>query len=362
MWHWLWIATLSCTELLTPGSPATAWAAPPSTQAAQKQPSPLPLTPEAQGPRSAEESSLLWGDGKKAFDQARWPDAIRLLRRLTSRYPTHPQATEAHLLLGRALLQSGNASEAIVSLRHFIEARGTSPEAHQARLGLAEAYIRAQRPQEALQVLRELAPAEQARRLPPASSAERHLLAARAHLIQRHHREAEDSLREAQKHLPANLPSLLSLSEGAALEVRLARCEELPGAAAAHADEARLSGLLGQRGICLTEALVHFNNLLRIESKESQQRGDTARAGGVLIQALQSYQAVCSRPPAPVDQRSASQKRQYVKELRGLLTQTCTKALLRNLSLLDAWKNAIPQAAQPELARVRAACEAATRF
>jgi tetratricopeptide (TPR) repeat protein len=74
--------------------------------------------------------------GRRAFQAERDAEAISELRRAVY---LSPYQSEAHLLLGRALLRSGRVNEAIDALKISIWSESTIV----ARLALAEAYIQA---------------------------------------------------------------------------------------------------------------------------------------------------------------------------------------------------------------------------
>src|SRR6185503_6819032 len=79
------------------------------------------------GPVSAEEGRILWQDGRKAFNEGNYKDAVSHLQRLIDRYPGFSGYLEAHLYLGRSLMLVGRPEDAEAPLKYYINATGNRP-------------------------------------------------------------------------------------------------------------------------------------------------------------------------------------------------------------------------------------------
>jgi tetratricopeptide (TPR) repeat protein len=319
---WLWIALNTQSALVCPIAHA---AVPP-----QGAPSST-----SNGPTSPEEASILWSEGRKAFEAGRFEEAIPPLQRLVDRYPAQEGYTDAHLYLGVALTRTGKAAQAIDPLRYYVEAKGKTLDGIKGRLELGAAYVEANRADEAyltaLEVLK-------AKGVPADFSIRGLLLKAEALLEQGHDLRAWQSVDSGRKQIAQNQSEihrsdLLGHAQYLGLRIKARDCARLPSRGPL--DEAQTRAQLARRGTCELEGLIKF--------KDTAETGDptwSKRAADELIRSLEEYDQACSRPPVPKGKRTAAELDRYRAELVAVITRDCRAKYSKGEEMIASWRKA----------------------
>ena len=303
-------------------------------------------TPSSNGPATTEEAHVLWQDARQETQGKEFKEAVPKLQRLIDRYPSYEGFTEAHFLLGSALLSLGRPSEAQAPLRYYIQALGKTPEANRARLRLAEAYLDTRKFQEALLIALELERQGEAA-APREVALSGQLFKAQALHGLGHLDKALKLLETTRTAIHPEEKTLLAQASEVALELKLSDCSRLPGPRASQLDEAQMKNVFERRGTCLSESLMTLRELLQ---KGNQKQIENAAR--LEKSSFDSYLKACSSPVFPHDRRSAKEKSQYVAELMILLRNTCRSALDKNFELLQSMKDDIPESSLPIRKRV----------
>lgn len=309
-----------------------------------------------QGTRNAEEASVLWREGQADFEGGRFLEAIHHLQRLVDRYPGSPSYTEAHLLLGKAYLESGKPAKALKPLKYYLEAQGKSDEAQPTRLLLGEAYLRLRQFNEAyllsLEITRradESLAAQNASATPsPDATGPKPPVPARDFRIsglllksralsgleqrapaKRAWESAQSELDQHTTAAPATRGAVASIG----IELKARDCGLLGTRGPLTEEQARHQ--LSRRGDCVKEAFLLYREVLKSEDPSWLKR---ATLGIQLI--LTEYQEACLNPPSPPGKRTQAQLTQYKTELVQLLKQDCQQKHKESQAMLESWKEA----------------------
>jgi len=285
------------------------------------------------GPTSKKEAVFLWEQGSAAFQQGDWKEAIRLLQRLTDRYPGTKGYLNSHYHLGRAYYETRQYSKAIKKLRYYIEAQGLTVKAYEAKVLLANAYLMARKKTEALLLAREVIENKHGVTLP-------HVLLVQALLVKgwaliqfnndNQATEALDSIRIELRSVTGHL-SLQSGVFRLELELKLRQCQSL--VAATRISESQVIELLKERSICLLEGLVLFRKVVKTGNQPSSMVAENA-----IISGIQDYRNKIFSPPPPPQKLSRIQKKRYRDELVNFLLDDFELFRDKAVQLLNTWE------------------------
>jgi hypothetical protein len=289
------------------------------------------------GPTSDEEAAVLWKDGKSDFEHGLDEDAIPKLERLVARYPGYPGFIEAHRMLARAYLRTGQPAKAKPLLQAYIQGQGHSRSALEARLELARAELGLKLYSEALLVSVEATKlAAKAGASAADIRAEALMLRARAQMGLGQDDRASSSVRSALTALPSPAPSPLAAAvRETSLKLKLRGCARFPSRG--KLTEGQVRDQLGRRGACLHGALLQFKEVLAT--------GDTTTcdlAQSEISEAFASYWKKCRNPPPPPPvkpkDRNAQQLKTYFRELAVVLEEDCRRQITEGRSMLTGWE------------------------
>ncbi len=282
--------------------------------------------PESVGPRSEEETQFLLRESREAFDSGRADDAARLLKRLVSRYPSHPEMAKSQLLLGKSLTVLGKPKEAIPHLLRAIEAWGNQPDGVAARLPLGRAYLAAADPRAALVVVRELTQGPAGKKASAEVLSEALQIQAYAHLALKKETDARRDLHSlvvsaaaantAGQPLP---PTILAETAWLELKLKSNECARLPAPGRMEEGQARVQ--MERRGTCVQEAV-----LFALRTADAEPLAWAPKAAASLSDILKGFERACRNPPVPPGARSSTQLKKYRQELVQHLLPLCEKA------------------------------------
>jgi tetratricopeptide (TPR) repeat protein len=316
MWRGLWIFLIWATLWLGAGLSAEAG-----------------ISQSSSGPTSTEERELIAKEGKAAFDQGDYQEAITRYQRLIDRYPAAPGYLDAHLYLGIARLRLKQPKQALEPLKYYVQAQEVKTEADQGRLWLAQAYLGTKKFPEALLLTQEIKTP-----IPPDVETKSLLLRARAQMGLKKDWDATRSLDSAKKIAEENhYTSLLGESAAVAISLKTRACALLPNPKSGALDEAQTRQQFDRRGTCLIEAVLLFRDVLKSEDEEWVAESQTE-----LMDSFKNYSVACLNPPPAPGKRTTQQAKQYKSELVGILAQDCKKTREKAKDLLAAWKQGIP--------------------
>ncbi len=343
MWLWLWIGAIALegsSGFLSPFG--AAWAK-------DHSPAPASSAPQPSSERtSPSEAESIWKQAREHHQGGRFKEAIPLLQRVIERFPASPGFTEAHLLLGIALLELGESEKAIAPLKYYVEAKDRSLDGRRARIHLGKAYLASGKFNEAYLISIEAAsfsgPAS------PALAAQALLLRTEALIGMNQDMKAEGSLRSALKRID-KLPSEPQFSslQGQAhwlkLKLKARKCARLPSPG--KLDEGQVREQFERRGLCLLEATLDLKKTLKAADP-----GWAERATRELSDAFTAYSSACSTPPAPKSKRTSVELSRYRAELAHILKKDCSSKYSEALDLLSRFKEQLPSTMHPRLEKV----------
>ena len=93
------------------------------------------------GPRSSEEATLLFTEGKEALTAKRYPDSSRAFERLVSRYPSFDKIQDAYLGLLESLFNDKKYSDTVRFSKELMGLKTPEEKANRARQFQAEANL-----------------------------------------------------------------------------------------------------------------------------------------------------------------------------------------------------------------------------
>ncbi|OFZ19631.1 MAG: hypothetical protein A2X94_17470 [Bdellovibrionales bacterium GWB1_55_8] len=289
------------------------------------------------GPRSSVEAEVLWKQGKEAYHQEKYAEAARELQRFVDRYPGATGYLEAHLLLGRSLLKTGNPARAIPPLRYVTSASRSENELAAARVLLARAYMESGKHEESYQTTIEI---EKKHGGSQATQSEALLIRARALTGQGHEARAAKVLESAKALIVEERAEAAWLE----LDLKHRKCARFPSQSPL--DEEKVRDQLARRGDCLGEALLLFRAVLETSDPAWSRRALEDTKG-----AFKNYWKICSHPPDPPEPPEGSRKprtplqlKRYRGELTAFLQAACRSTLRNQIGILKAWESQLPQA------------------
>ncbi len=302
------------------------------------------------GPTSKTEATLLWGQGKQAFEQGRYGEAVAPLKRLIHRYPAIPNYIRAHYMLGVSQLHSAHTQDAVKSLRYYISSIGSkSLDAMEARLPLGWSYLELKKSHEAQLTSQEILDVRPDSKIPAEIRTEALVIKAEALLQLKHADRARQSLDSALKVIPNHAPSHLhGVLKKALLNIKLNECTLLPSAKAL--DEAQALNQFGRRGLCLNEAAILYHDALKIGDP-----GSAVLATQAMKTAFDQFNFLCNHPPQGPGKRTAREQSQYARELLNVLLPACSQSQAQALELLKGWEDQIPTPMKVHLAELQSA-------
>ncbi|MFZ9594934.1 MAG: tetratricopeptide repeat protein [Bdellovibrionia bacterium] len=300
--------------------------------------------PTSLGPTSASEAQILWNDAQVEFEKAHYPEASLALKRFVARYPGHPGFLEAHFLLGKTYLRLNQPTEALPMLQHFVQAQRPNPAQVMAQLEMGECLLQLKRFSEVLTLCLEIESNEkvlaQSHFTLPLSLTEiqlqRLLIKASALLGLGSVERAESVLQGAQRKVSESSPSdkkgtLARLK----LQIKLHSCAQFQ---MKHPmNEAQAKNLMDRRGVCLKEALLDWNEVLRLEVPT-----EASRASQLIHQSFHDYLKACLTPPPPqlppTERLQRQERKRYQIELADYLLKTFEAQTQEALDLLLPFK------------------------
>jgi tetratricopeptide (TPR) repeat protein len=286
------------------------------------------------GPVSDSEASLLWTDGKKAFEEGRYQDAVNSLQRLVDRYPGHTGYLEAHRYLGRSLQLLGKPALALRPLQDYIGATSDREQSLRARLWLGEAYLELSKPNEAYLSAVEIEKASE--KSGPELHAEALFLKTRALMKLGQDKRAKQVLDSVEAETVVQTDPVLRghLAESK-IELKLKNCASFPSPGAMSESQAR--DQFARRALCLQDTLTLYKS-----AAESGDLPTGADAGERIFEGYDALSNAVKHPPAPPrlprEARTAAQNKQYLAELEDRLEQDRKKAIQDSLSTLEEWR------------------------
>jgi TolA-binding protein len=321
------------------------------------------------GPTSPEEASVLWNDGKSAFDAEDYAKSIPLFQRLVDRYPGSSGYLEAHRFLGRAYLLNDRAKDSIDPLRYYISAASDRELSVRTRVWLAEAYLATDNPREAYLSSLEI---EKSPSADPQTFAEGELMKAQVLIALKQQEKAQKVLDAVkQKPILQTDPLLIGQAAHVELQLKVHDCgkpvipqEETPNKASGKKgsatgpsgmDELKVQDAYARRAVCLQEALVLVRHVLDA-SGTGKDLMTVNEAQSVILRGFEQYNRSILNPPPAVraSAQTAKQKKQYREELVDHLQIDRKKTYDEaNTSLLE-WKkeaSAISAPAYDQLAQ-----------
>lgn len=290
------------------------------------------------GPTSAEEADVLWREGNKAVEEKKWNEALISLERLVHRYPASPRWIEAHLWLGKILLNTGTPHKAITPLKTYVNAVGTTDEGIQGKLLLGEAFLNSRKFSEAFLIALELLSSKKDRfaalllktnALIGLNQDDRAILTLTSI-------KSDLSKIEPESTNPLTLAPIKAQTAWLDLKLKTRYCARFPKKDTP-SDESQTRKSFDHRGTCLLEAsLLYFETLKEKNSHFSEQ------ATHELKNSFQDFKSACKNPPPPLGKRTPKETAVYRKELIHLLNTDCQKTTLQAIDLLNSLKGKLP--------------------
>lgn len=277
------------------------------------------------GPTSKEEAQVIWTNGKKAFQNEQWQEAVNYLTRYIDRYPAAPNFSEAHLLLGKALLFLARPKEAIKPIRYFISFNQNTIAAKRAQIDLCEAYLQMKKYHEALLTADEIIKKKlKTGLITPDLIAEALLYKAKALINLERDSNAQTSLTAAKKEIeniaPGSLTEQREYLLGQSLFVELwlkgKECGRL--ASKSGLSEDQVINQIERRGICLHEEALILAKALELPESTAQRMSLDS-----YLKDMQTFAKACKSPPARTGKLTQQQIQRYKKELSELLLPKC---------------------------------------
>ena len=295
------------------------------------------------GPTSTEEAGVLWKKGNQAFEEKKYPEAVRSLERLIHRYPASAHFFEAHRLLGIAHLENHEPHLAIVPLKDFVEVERKSSAGLQTRLALGRALLDLKKFHETLLLAEELLVEKGTSNEVSIAAL---LMKARALMGLNEDARATQSLDsakvklEAQKEPSLPLKPLKGQAAWLELKLKIRTCEKFPTKGSL--TEEQIRNQLNRRGTCLSEA-----SLLHLKTLEAGDLDWGRQSALELSSSFQDYTKACKNPsnPPPLarpEKRTKTQLKQYRSELVQLLQKECAEKREKAETLLLSKKEKSP--------------------
>lgn len=307
------------------------------------------------GPRSAQESKILWNESRREFGIGNYGHSSALLKRFTDRYPADPNYREGLFLLGTSLIRSKNYKEAVPPLKAYIELAKKKSEANPAKLALARAHTELGTFSEAYLASSEVIGAT----TDVAELSEALLIKAWSQLKLGQWERAELTL-ESLKATLVKAPELVNLKSQSlvlSLDLLLDQCGlRAQKSTQTPAEENEVRHEITRQSECLIRAHISLKEVL-----ENALIVDLPRAFSVIDAAYQTYRDRCQNPPPPRLKRSEVEKKRYAQELADALKKDCNRyrvnalelmggpwtkpppSLQSRKSLIEGWKNKLTE-------------------
>lgn len=345
LWRWILISDFRKLALVSVCLCASSWVArgndsPPAYSTA--------------GATSPEEGALLWKDAQVDFGRGLDEEAIPKLERFVARYPGFTGYLDAHRMLGRAYLRSGQPAKARPLLKAFVQARGKTVSALEARLELSRADLELGKHSEALLTANETIQIAASREL-RGIRAEALLARARAQLGLGQDKRASASADAALSTAPPpRPPRLLGQAKDLQLRISIAKCARFPSKG--KLGEAQVRDQLSRRGTCLLHALLGYREVLQADHAPASES-----ATEQVTQAYASYWDKCRNPPLPPPihpkDRNENQLKTYFRELSVVLEESCRQNIRKGRELLAGWETTLSPRSSDSLKKASAHLE-----
>ncbi len=313
---WLWISILILTQ----------------AEAKQKIAAPVDLgriQHDSLGVKSTEEAETLWREGQKSFREGNFLESARLIQRFIARYPSDPNFTEAHFLLGQSLQAMGEHHEALAPLRFYAEAFPVSEAGWNAKLKLAESYIGMKKYHQASALGAEVFKRTSVQGHATNAEFSVHGLLtqslAQAHL---NHRVKSQALLDSaverikiyysEENLP---PAVAGHIQSTRTAVGILQCQEFKIRRRA-LDEGQTREFLRRHALCLVNAGTELKKTL--EAKELYWINQATQN---YTQAIQNFREECTQLPQPPGHRKPKQAQQFFNEIKEIQRKDCTQHL-----------------------------------
>lgn len=320
------------------------------------------ILPSSVGPTSPEEAALIWKEGKTAFEQKKFKEAIFPLQRLIDRYPGASGYLQAHYLLARAFLVLHRPAESLEPLKYYIQAVNQDLEA---KIWLGRAYLELKKYHEADLISLEVEKARSRVKTADFNRIQALLIRTQALIGMGKDAYAENVLASAKAMLPGVASPGLPMAEGEALwlglELKTVACRKLPSKE--RLAEGQLKNQLERRGLCLLEAMVLFHDVLEkfIAIKEKTRAKIAEKE---MVVAFKEFDIACSHPAEPPPEslnevipaessagglekankdiikrtsRTPLELKRYKAELAAFLREMCLKKFDEALRLTHNW-------------------------
>lgn len=284
--------------------------------------------PSQVGPTSAEESMLLWMEGKSAFEKKKYSDAVRSLQRIVDRYPGTKAYTEAHYYLGLSYLRSKEPSKALAPLKYYVQAKLDRSELILAKLALSRAYSEARKHHEGFLASEELLEMHRQQPLKSDAFGEALLLKTRALIGLAKWDDANATLDTFFTADSKDSKSSSVRTEAYRLqaESKVHECKGFPKLdSKGRAKEADVRADLVKRGNCVLELQGILQKTMDLDVESPW----TLEARTLVKSAFQDFEHACLNPPPPPGKLSALQLKRYKAELSEALKKDCGEALSR---------------------------------